>query len=84
MSYKFGIDEMMTKINILKDEFTYIHDHSPIEHVKSRLKSADSVLGKTARKGLPLTLDARHLDAKMEGLHEEVRGPGATLRVMPD
>ena len=58
MSYKFGIDEMMTKINILKDEFTYIHDYSPIEHVKSRLKSADSVLGKTARKGLPLTLDA--------------------------
>ncbi|MFC9834026.1 GTP pyrophosphokinase family protein [Rhodococcus sp. NPDC127530] len=58
MSYKFGIDEMMTKINILKDEFTYIHEYTPIEHVKSRLKSADSVLGKAARKGIPLTLDS--------------------------
>jgi ppGpp synthetase/RelA/SpoT-type nucleotidyltranferase len=39
MAYKFALDEMNTKINILKDEFTYIHDYNPIEHVKSRLKN---------------------------------------------
>ncbi|MEH7126600.1 GTP pyrophosphokinase family protein, partial [Neobacillus drentensis] len=34
MAYKFALDEMNTKINILKEEFNYIHDYNPIEHVK--------------------------------------------------
>ena len=38
MSYKFATDEMMTKINILREEFSSIHDYNPIEHVRSRLK----------------------------------------------
>lgn len=38
MAYKFALDEINTKINILKDEFNYIHEYNPIEHVKSRLK----------------------------------------------
>jgi putative GTP pyrophosphokinase len=57
MVYKFGIDEMMTKINILRDEFTYARDYNPIEHVKSRLKSPESILAKAQRKGAPQTLD---------------------------
>ena len=44
MVYKFGIDEMMTKINILREEFTYAREYNPIEHVKSRLKSPESIL----------------------------------------
>ncbi len=58
MVYKFGIDEMMTKINILRDEFSYVHDYNPIEHVKSRLKSPDSILTKAQRKGVPRNLEA--------------------------
>lgn len=57
MVYKFGIDEMMTKINILRDEFTYAHDYNPIEHVKSRLKTPESILAKAARKGVEPSLD---------------------------
>ena len=57
LSYKFGIDEVMTKINILKEEFAHRHDYSPIEHVSSRLKSPESILSKAARKGCELTLD---------------------------
>lgn len=57
MSYKFGLDEVMTKVNILKEEFTYIHDYSPIEHVRSRLKSPESILKKAHRKNCPLTVD---------------------------
>ncbi len=57
MSYQFGIAELMTKINILKDEFTHIHHYSPIEHVASRVKSPESLLRKAQRKGTPLTLD---------------------------
>lgn len=58
MVYKFGIDEMMTKINILRDEFTYARAYNPIEHVKSRLKSPDSILAKATRIGVPHTPEA--------------------------
>jgi len=57
MSYKFATDEMLTKINILKEEFSSIHDYSPIEHVSSRLKSPEGILKKAIRKGHPLKLD---------------------------
>lgn len=57
MAYKFALDEMTTKINILKDEFNYIHDYNPIEHVKTRLKSPESIFRKVQRKGLDFNLD---------------------------
>ncbi len=56
MAYKFALDEMNTKINILKDEFNYIHDYNPIEHVKSRLKSPESIFKKVNRKGYDFSL----------------------------
>lgn len=58
MSYKFALDEMNTKIDILKQEFHYIHDYNPIEHVKSRLKSPESIFKKMQRKGYDFTLSA--------------------------
>lgn len=50
MLYKFGIDEITTKINILKEEFSQIHDYNPIEHISSRLKTPESIIGKIERK----------------------------------
>ena len=44
--------EVETKISILRDEFTHDHAYNPIEHVKSRLKSPDSIVEKIARKGI--------------------------------
>ncbi|WP_066064842.1 GTP pyrophosphokinase [Neobacillus soli] len=58
MAYKFALDEMNTKINILKDEFNYIHDYNPIEHVTSRLKSPESIFKKIYRKGHDFSLPA--------------------------
>jgi putative GTP pyrophosphokinase len=55
--YKFGVDEVMTKISILRDEFRHIHEYNPIEHLGSRLKSFDSILAKARRKSIPLTPD---------------------------
>ena len=49
--------ELMTKVNILKDEFTHINQYSPIEHVTSRVKSPDSILRKAQRLNVPLTID---------------------------
>lgn len=44
--------EVETKISILRDEFTHLHAYNPIEHVKSRLKSPDSIVEKVARRGI--------------------------------
>src|SRR5690625_4355428 len=57
MPYKFAIDEINTKINILREEFTHLHDYNPIEHVGSRLKSPESIFKKISRKKLDLSLD---------------------------
>ncbi len=51
MMYKFGMDEVLTKINILREEFNHIHDYNPIENVSSRVKSPESILSKLNRKG---------------------------------
>lgn len=50
MIYKFALDEMETKIEILKEEFQLLHDYNPIEHTKSRLKSPESIFKKMLRK----------------------------------
>ncbi|WP_336644909.1 GTP pyrophosphokinase [Microbacterium sp. USHLN186] len=50
--YEFGMREVETKISILRDEFTHLHAYNPIEHVKSRLKTPDSIVEKVARKGI--------------------------------
>jgi putative GTP pyrophosphokinase len=58
LNYQFALDEIMTKINILKTEFEHLHEYSPIEHVSSRLKSADSIFDKARRRGDPLTVES--------------------------
>lgn len=56
MAYKFALEEISTKVNILKEEFRLIHDYNPIEHVSTRVKSAESIMNKAHRKGLRLSL----------------------------
>jgi putative GTP pyrophosphokinase len=58
MAYKFALDEMDTKINILSEEFNYMHEYNPIEHVKSRVKSPESIINKIYRKGCEPNLDS--------------------------
>ncbi|MBP2078580.1 GTP pyrophosphokinase [Oceanobacillus polygoni] len=58
ITYKFGLDEMNTKLNILKEEFQYIHSYNPIEHIKSRIKSPESILKKVYRKNLDMSMDS--------------------------
>ncbi|MDN5822300.1 MAG: GTP pyrophosphokinase family protein, partial [Brachybacterium sp.] len=58
MHYQFGIDEVQTKVNILRQEFEQIHDYSPIEHVRSRLKSTESLIEKAVRTGGEMTIPA--------------------------
>ncbi len=55
--YKFALDELGTKINILREELTFRRGASPIEHVGERLKSVDSIVAKLQRRGLEANLD---------------------------
>ncbi|PSL36836.1 putative GTP pyrophosphokinase [Labedella gwakjiensis] len=58
MQYQFAIDEVLTKISILQDEFTHLHSYNPIEHVNSRVKSPESIIDKVARKGCDPSFEA--------------------------
>jgi putative GTP pyrophosphokinase len=58
MPYKFGIDEVNTKIQILREEFEQLHAYNPIEHVSSRLKTPESLVQKVVRKGCDPSFDA--------------------------
>lgn len=51
LRHRFGMEEVVTKLTILRDEFALMHDTNPIEHVASRLKSPDSLAEKMQRKG---------------------------------
>jgi len=58
LSYKFAIDELTTKIEILQEEFEHTHDYSPIEHVRTRLKSMESIIEKVQRTACPPDIDS--------------------------
>ncbi len=58
LEYQFGLREVETKIGILRDEFQLMHDYNPIEHVSSRVKTADSLIDKLVRRGVDPTFDS--------------------------
>jgi putative GTP pyrophosphokinase len=58
MMYKFALQELETKIEILKEEFHLLHAYNPIEHTSSRLKSPKSILEKLHRKQSELTFSS--------------------------
>ena len=58
LSYQCAIDEVATKIAILRRDFEATYDYGPIEHVRTRLKSPDSLLDKALRQGTELTAPA--------------------------
>ena len=57
MMYKFAIDEVTTKVNILREEFTHLHDYNPIEHVALALKTPASIVEKARTQAYELDFD---------------------------
>ncbi|EFI84375.1 GTP pyrophosphokinase ywaC [Listeria grayi] len=53
--HRFALDEVNTKLKILNEEFQFIHDYNPVEHIKSRIKSLESIGAKLEKKGLEIT-----------------------------
>ncbi len=52
LEQKFGMDEVVTKLLIMRDEFANLHDENPIENVAARLKAREGLRMKMIRKGL--------------------------------
>ncbi|WP_231445579.1 GTP pyrophosphokinase [Brevibacterium zhoupengii] len=57
LEHRFVINELLTKISILREESEHAHSYNPIEHITSRVKSPRSLLEKVNRRGLPLDIE---------------------------
>ena len=55
--YKSALMEVGTKLEILNEEFKHIHQYNPIEHIKQRIKSPESIVKKLKKRGLDSTIE---------------------------
>ena len=55
--YTSALKEVNTKLEILNDEFKYVHNYNPIEYIKSRIKSPESIVKKLRRNGYESTIE---------------------------
>ena len=55
--YNAALKEFSTKLEILNNEFKLAHQYNPIEHISSRLKSAQSIARKMRIKQKELTVE---------------------------
>lgn len=62
--YNCAIREVETKLRVLDEEYSLQHDRNPINSIKSRLKSAPSIVEKLQRKQVEVSIPAvqQHLN----------------------
>ena len=58
LMYNCAIKEVQTKFEILNDELSTMHNRNPIEMIKSRIKTPDSIIEKLYRKDFPVTMES--------------------------
>lgn len=55
--YNAALRQVETKMAILNDEFQHVHQYNPIEHIKARIKTPESIVKKLKRQGYESTID---------------------------
>lgn len=55
--YNSALKEVRTKVEILNDEFQQVHQYNPIEYIKSRIKTPESIVKKLKRYGYESSID---------------------------
>ena len=55
--YSAALKQINTKLEILNDEFQHVHRYNPIEHIKSRMKTSESIVKKLKRYGYESTIE---------------------------
>lgn len=55
--YNAALKEVGTKLEILNDEFQHVHQYNPIEHIKTRIKTPESIVKKLKRNGYETSIE---------------------------
>ena len=55
--YNSALKEVGTKLDILNDEFVHIHKYNPIEYIKKRIKTPESIVKKLKRDGYEVSVE---------------------------
>lgn len=55
--YSAALKQVQTKMEILNDEFQHVHRYNPIEHIKARMKTSESIVKKLKRGGYESTIE---------------------------
>ena len=55
--YNAALKEVGTKLEILNDEFHHVHQYNPIEHIKTRIKTPESIAKKLKRNGYEVSIE---------------------------
>lgn len=55
--YNSALKEVGTKLDILNDEFVHIHKYNPIEYIKKRIKTPESIVKKLKRDNYEVTIE---------------------------
>ncbi len=55
--YQSALKEVGTKLEILNDEFQHVHKYNPIEHIKTRVKTPESIVKKLRRYGYEISIE---------------------------
>ena len=55
--YESASKQLALKFEVLNSEFNVLYARNPIHHIESRVKSAESIAAKLAKRGLPLTIE---------------------------
>lgn len=57
IKYISALKVLETQLQIINDDFKYIKKYNPIEHIKTRIKSADSIIHKLNNDHLEFTIE---------------------------
>ena len=55
--YNAALRQIQTRMEILNEEFQHVHRYNPIEHIKSRIKTPESIVKKLKRNGYESTIE---------------------------
>ncbi len=55
--YNAALKMIETRMEILNDEFQHVHQYNPIEHIKSRIKTPESIVKKLKKDGRESTIN---------------------------
>ena len=66
--YNCAMMEVSTKFNVLNEELSLQYDRNPIESIKTRLKSPESIMDKLRRRGMSFPLSVEKIEQEINDI----------------